>query len=1361
MFTSRNKIHKISLSIFVGLFLFVPLVTHADTPPAEWGNKNTYSAGQIQRVPEGYGLTAIGYGSDDWQCIIGIKTAAINADGTIDDSSVDSDWRITTCTSGAPRSDWTGNEKFFQPTPGTVVTGWSWGADTSGGSGSIPGTGSDSFPEKECYYQQYTNLLTGATSNFGDANTGTCADRGYAQSDLKAIATAPAGRVIVGIKFNIGNDAVLDFLAMSDREALSLTGTTNPPPPPPTCPAGQSTVNGLCQNIDGVITVAPGNSGLTGGPTLTCTAPCSPDVHWKMNVGASAYVEKNSVLFSTAPVGDVFDQSNLPAGTYTYVLWIRDDLGTAMQASSATVTVVPPTPPPPIQTTCSLSVSTTSITSAPGLNSVTWTVTSNPSGLPYFWNVTQDGIVIRNNVPGGAGGGTGITPDSETFTYTTPATYRVYFTIPADSTHTACSTQSSLVTLNVTSPTTPPPPPPPPPQNQPPVLTLLGQNPTTVTKGSIYVDAGAKANDPEEGDISNRIVVSGSVDPTTIGSYAITYNVSDSQGLAAIPVTRLVYVINPSQQKTTTCDLTQSASTVTVGGTVSWTVNSNIAGAPYFWTVVTTIPGQSKTNTPGDGNGLTTIPATSFTYTYSTVGTYSQVYFSIPADATHTACQSNILNLTVTSPIITPPPPTNQPPVITLLGQNPVTVIQGNTYTDAGATAQDPENGNITSRIVVTGLNSVDVNTVGSYTITYNVTDLQGLAATPVTRTVNVVPSGPGGGNPTGSITFCLMLADPNNVIATSSVGFPGGVFSLDLMTATSSGTIQSPNWSTAAFAPNKKTILSGANDSQCITYNNLALSTYYYSQLGVTGTQWATPLYNDQNTQAVNNVFDFFLYSPELFNATTTDDAARNLNSDGQVTLVSGNANQTIVVLLKDNPGLSCPAPQITSILADTATVGQAYSYTITASSTPAATFSVTGTLPDGLTFSTTTNTISGTPTQNGVFNITLNATNPCANGLDTKVLVLTISPSIVVTPPPPPPPPSGGCGGNCGGGGGGGGGGPVYPNALTIFNESVLETVPGIAMVTWNTNLPATRRVLYDTVSHPNVLNTGDPASNYGYNKSTELVDTPLLTAHSMVVPIEQGKTYYFREISTDVSAGFTRVAIGKEVMITGGAQPVTPPGSSPAGCRLLYDYMRKDLNNNPTEVTKLQTFLRDIEGYTNLSITGVYDDATVAAVNAFQVRYGNDILVPWGYSANAPTGYEYILTQKKVNEIYCNLAFPLTPLQQNEIDSYRNFLQSLRNAGITSPQLPPSEGTSTPLIQNSIIGIASTTPASQNIFSKMLANVLYALGGAQCPSVFCGWFNLLLILVIIVLSYYLYKERQYNKKLDKANKEIDLSK
>ncbi|MFZ3167418.1 MAG: NosD domain-containing protein, partial [Candidatus Methanoperedens sp.] len=76
-------------------------------------------------------------------------------------------------------------------------------------------------------------------------------------------------------------------------------------------------------------------------------------------------------------------------------------------------------------------------------------------------------------------------------------------------------------------------------------------------------------------------------------------------------------------------------------------------------------------------------------------------------------------------------------PVISVLGSNPVTVEAGSSYTDAGATASDDVDGNITSSMITA--NPVNTAVVGTYTVTYNVKDSSNNNADPKTRTVNVV----------------------------------------------------------------------------------------------------------------------------------------------------------------------------------------------------------------------------------------------------------------------------------------------------------------------------------------------------------------------------------------------------------------------------------------------------------------------------------------------------------------------------------------------------------------------------------------------------------------------------------------------
>jgi hypothetical protein len=99
-------------------------------------------------------------------------------------------------------------------------------------------------------------------------------------------------------------------------------------------------------------------------------------------------------------------------------------------------------------------------------------------------------------------------------------------------------------------------------------------------------------------------------------------------------------------------------------------------------------------------------------------------------------------------------------PTIQLLGQGSVTLTVESAYQDAGATASDRIDGNLTPRIVVD--NPVNTAVVGTYTVTYDVTDSSGNAALRVTRSVRVAPregTGGGGGGAIGAPLALLGLA--------------------------------------------------------------------------------------------------------------------------------------------------------------------------------------------------------------------------------------------------------------------------------------------------------------------------------------------------------------------------------------------------------------------------------------------------------------------------------------------------------------------------------------------------------------------------------------------------------------------------
>lgn len=76
-----------------------------------------------------------------------------------------------------------------------------------------------------------------------------------------------------------------------------------------------------------------------------------------------------------------------------------------------------------------------------------------------------------------------------------------------------------------------------------PILTLLGSSTMVIDKNSSYADAGATAIDDKDGDITSNIEMISTVNTSIEGEYNVTYNVSDTLGNAATPITRTVYVM--------------------------------------------------------------------------------------------------------------------------------------------------------------------------------------------------------------------------------------------------------------------------------------------------------------------------------------------------------------------------------------------------------------------------------------------------------------------------------------------------------------------------------------------------------------------------------------------------------------------------------------------------------------------------------------------------------------------------------------------------------------------------------------------------------------------------------------------------
>ncbi|MDG1793574.1 MAG: DUF5011 domain-containing protein [Flavobacteriaceae bacterium] len=250
-----------------------------------------------------------------------------------------------------------------------------------------------------------------------------------------------------------------------------------------------------------------------------------------------------------------------------------------------------------------------------------------------------------------------------------------------------------------------------PPDTTIPVITLEGEPSVTVEVGTSYTDAGATASDNIDGDITSNIITVNTVDTTIVASYTVTYNVSDASGNAATEVTRTVNVVD------TTIPV------ITLTGTAIVTIE---VGTAYV------DGGATATDNYDDDTTLTASIVTDVsTVDTQTVGSYTVSYNVSDASgnaATEVTRTVNVVDTTI--------------PVITLEGEPSVTVEVGTAYVDGGATATDNyDDDTILTASIVTDVSTVDTQTVGSYTVTYNVSDASGNAATEVTRTVIVEDS--------------------------------------------------------------------------------------------------------------------------------------------------------------------------------------------------------------------------------------------------------------------------------------------------------------------------------------------------------------------------------------------------------------------------------------------------------------------------------------------------------------------------------------------------------------------------------------------------------------------------------------------
>ena len=273
-------------------------------------------------------------------------------------------------------------------------------------------------------------------------------------------------------------------------------------------------------------------------------------------------------------------------------------------------------------------------------------------------------------------------------------------------------------------------------------IQLTGSSSLSINQGGTYTEQGAIIY--QDG-ISTGVAatVTGSVDTNTAGDYTITYS-----GSTATAVQRTV-----------------SVTPVAPSVIIQLTGGTSIA--------VERFTSYIEQGARIIANGVDVGPATvTGTVDNTTVSSYSITYSGSHGgvSATPVTRAVNVQDLTA--------------PILTLNGPSTVTITQGGSYAEQGVTSTD---GPFSFQNAYTSSGTVDVNTIGIYTITYNGTDDAGNAATPITRTVNVVaPSSTP--SPSFSRDFTsASISGTNLMIGGTSVGTLAGS-NTSTVTATSNG---------------------------------------------------------------------------------------------------------------------------------------------------------------------------------------------------------------------------------------------------------------------------------------------------------------------------------------------------------------------------------------------------------------------------------------------------------------------------------------------------------------------------------------------------------------------------------------------
>ena len=239
--------------------------------------------------------------------------------------------------------------------------------------------------------------------------------------------------------------------------------------------------------------------------------------------------------------------------------------------------------------------------------------------------------------------------------------------------------------------------------------------------------AGITANDKEDGDLTSKIKVSGDVDTSKAGKYEVSYSVTDSAG-DIVTAKRIVTVKSDGGGEVEGDFAFDFAITSDWGSGANYKIKvQNNTGKDITggWNVEfdfdKKIDSAWSCDFSSNGNSYSfKSPSWAATWKNGDVIEIDGSCIGGIGEADPTNVKVN--GMSIDGGIVNPPidPEINQKP--TLSGVSDKTIKVGDSFdTLAGITANDKEDGSLTSKVKVLG--NIDTNKAGKYTLTYSVTD--------------------------------------------------------------------------------------------------------------------------------------------------------------------------------------------------------------------------------------------------------------------------------------------------------------------------------------------------------------------------------------------------------------------------------------------------------------------------------------------------------------------------------------------------------------------------------------------------------------------------------------------------------------